>query len=54
MAGRQRAGRLRGLRLLGALQIADVSAQVALGFHTDFTGFTQFTAWSKALAATRS
>lgn len=29
--------------VLGALQIADVSAQVALSLHHDFTGFTEFT-----------
>jgi NAD(P)H-dependent FMN reductase len=29
--------------VLGALQIADVSAQVALSLHTDFTGLTEFT-----------
>ncbi|QXJ19666.1 NAD(P)H-dependent oxidoreductase [Actinomadura graeca] len=28
--------------VLGALQIADVSAQVALSMHTDFVGFTDF------------
>ncbi|MFI7468836.1 NADPH-dependent FMN reductase [Nonomuraea sp. NPDC049646] len=29
--------------VLGALQVADVSAQVALSMHHDFTGFTDFT-----------
>ncbi|MFC4049829.1 NADPH-dependent FMN reductase [Actinomadura syzygii] len=29
--------------VLGALQVADVSAQVALSFHNDFTGFTELT-----------
>ncbi|MCW2876194.1 MAG: NADPH-dependent reductase [Sphaerisporangium sp.] len=29
--------------VLGALQVADVSAQVALSLHHDFTGFAEFT-----------
>ncbi|MGR6918721.1 NADPH-dependent FMN reductase [[Actinomadura] parvosata] len=29
--------------VLGALRVADVSAQVALSMHHDFTGFTDFT-----------
>ena len=29
--------------IMGALQMADVSAQVALSLHHDFTGFTDFT-----------